>query len=168
MVDSTMTIRFVVHQPAAENYADSAIIGESYEGYGFTLTEAETALLRETMDSLGNATLVLRDTLQTVHGCDSVVTLTLFFSGNLDMPEPTFEVQHFVKVYPNPTTSRVTIESDGMQHVELYDNDGRRLKDYDTYSNDTITIDVTDYSSGIYYLRIHSAAGVTIQKIVKL
>jgi hypothetical protein len=84
------------------------------------------------------------------------------------MPEPTFEVQHFVKVYPNPTTSRVTIESDGMQHVELYDNDGRRLKDYDTYSNDTITIDVTDYSSGIYYLRIHSAAGVTIQKIVKL
>ncbi len=168
MVDSTMTIRFVVHQPAAEDYADSAIIGQSYEGYGFTLTEAESELLRETMDSLGNATLILRDTFQTVYGCDSVVTLTLFFSGNLDMPEPTFEVQHFVKVYPNPTTSRVTIESDGMQHVEFYDNEGRRLKDYDSYSNDTITIDITDYSSGIYYLRIHSAAGVTIQKIVKL
>ena len=168
MVDSSMTIRFVVHQPAAENYADSATIGQAYDGYGFSLTEAETALLRETMDSLGNAVLVLRDTFQTVYGCDSVVTLTLFFSGTLDAPEPSFEVQHFVKVYPNPTTSRITIESDGMKHVEFYDNDGRRLKDYDTYSNDIITIDITDYSSGVYYLRIHSAAGVTIQKIVKM
>lgn len=168
MIDSTMTIRFVVHQPAAENYADSATIGQPYAGYGFTLTEAETALLRESMDSLGNAILILRDTFQTVYGCDSVVTLTLYFSGTLDAPEPTFEVQHFVKVYPNPTTSRVTIESDGMKHVELYDNDGRRLKDYDTYSNDVITIDIENYSSGVYYLRIHSAAGVTIQKLVKM
>ena len=120
------------------------------------------------MDSLGNAILILRDTFQTVYGCDSVVTLTLFFSGNVDIPEATFEVQHFVKVYPNPTTSRVTIESDGMQHVEFYDNEGRRLKDYDTHSNNAITIDINDYSSGVYYLRIHSAAGVTIQKIVKL
>ena len=168
MIDSTMTIRFVVYQPASAHYTDSATIGQPYEGYGFSLTEAETALLRETMDSLGFATLVLSDTLQTVHGCDSVVTLTLTFQGTLDLPELAPEQEHHVKVYPNPTTSRVTIESDGMQHVELYDNDGRRLGDYDTYSNDIITIDIANYSSGIYYLRIHSASGVTIQKIVKL
>ena len=168
MIDSTLVIRFALHHSSSSNYSDSATIGQTYEGYGFTLTEAETALLLETMDSLGNATLVLRDTFQTVYGCDSVVTLTLYFSGTLDVPEPTFEVKHFVKVFPNPTASYVTIESDGMQHVEFYDNDGRRLQDYDTHSKDTITIDISDYSTGAYYLRIHSAAGVTIQKIVKL
>ena len=164
MVDSTMTIRFAAHFSTREQYADSAVVGEDYNGYGFSLTAAETALLQATVDSFGTATLVLSDTLATEYGCDSVVTLTLTFYANVSLPQVT---KSHVLVYPNPTTARVTIEATGMKHVELYDNDGRRLADYDTYGNENITIDIKNYSTGVYYLRVHATDGVTIQKLIK-
>ena len=164
MVDSTMTIRFAAHFSTHEQYADSALVGEDYNGYGFSLTAAETALLQATVDSFGTATLVLSDTLATEYGCDSVITLTLTFYANVSLPQVT---KSHVLVYPNPTTARVTIEATGMKHVELYDNDGRRLADYDAYGNENITIDIKNYSTGVYYLRVHAADGVTIQKLIK-
>ena len=168
MVDSTVHIRFMLHHGSIEAYMDSATVGEPYEGYGFSLTAAETELLREALDINGIATLVLSDTLQTAEGCDSVITLTLIFHGNVGLPEAEPESVNEVNVYPNPTSSYVTIESIGMSHVEFYDNDGRILQDYIADGKNSITIDISEYSSGAYYLRIHSAAGVTIQKIVKL
>jgi uncharacterized ubiquitin-like protein YukD len=51
--------------------------------------------------------------------------------------------------------------------VELYDNEGRRLQDYDTYGSAKITIDMTQYVTGIYYLRVHRPNNVVIQKIIK-
>ncbi|MBR6048904.1 MAG: T9SS type A sorting domain-containing protein [Bacteroidales bacterium] len=164
MVDSMMTIHFAAHFSSHEQYADSALVGEAYSGYGFTLTAAETALLQSTVENYGFATLVLSDTLATEYGCDSIITLTLTFYANVSIPQVT---KSHVLVYPNPTTARVTVEAESMKHVELYDNDGRRLADYDTYGNDEITIDIKHYSTGIYYLRVHAADGVTIQKLIK-
>lgn len=167
MIDSTMVIRFVLHHGSLESVSDSATVGQAYEGYGFSLSEAETEMLREALDSLGTATLVLSDTLQTAYGCDSIITLTLTFQGTLSTEKPEAIVTHYVKVYPNPTMNYVSIEADGIQHVELYDNDGRLLENYDANGRAKITIDVTDRSTGAYYLRIHSAGGVTIQKLIK-
>ncbi len=168
MIDSTMHIRFVLHYGSLTNYADSATIGEAYEGYGFSLTATETELLRESLDSHGTTTLVLADTMQSVHGCDSIVNLTLtFHAKSIPDEEPQEAPVNDVKAYPNPTLNFVTIEANDMQHVELYDNDGRLLEDYDAEGKKKITINVGSYSTGIYYLRIHSAAGVTIQKLIK-
>jgi hypothetical protein len=168
MIDSTMHIRFVLHYGSLTNYADSATIGEAYEGYGFSLTATETELLRESLDSHGTTTLVLADTMQSVHGCDSIVALTLtFHAKSIPDEEPEEAPVNDVKAYPNPTLNFVTIEANDMQHVELYDNDGRLLEDYDAEGKKKITINVGSYSTGIYYLRIHSTAGVTIQKLIK-
>jgi hypothetical protein len=73
-----------------------------------------------------------------------------------------------IHVYPNPTTSRVTVEAtQAMSHVELYDNHGRRLENYNARNSNDITIDVSHYPSGAYYLRVHTADKVTIQKLIK-
>ena len=166
MIDSTTTVTITVHHGTRTELTDSATVTEGYEGYGFTVTPAEAMILSRTISQYGSAQMVLSDTLQTDFGCDSIVTLTLTFTAGLGMPEVTIETTT-VKVYPNPTTSEVNIEAEQMSHVELYDNEGRTLADYDAYGGDKLRINVSQLASGIYYLRVHTPNAVTIQKIVK-
>lgn len=168
MVDSTSTLLFYVGHSTRENYADTGHVGQPYSGYGFYMSPTETELLRHTLDAEGRATIVLTDTLSTSTGCDSIVTLTLTFFGNNEIPEVVDEpAASDIQVYPNPTTSVVNVEASGLQHVELYDNDGRTLADYKASDDSRITFDVFGLSTGVYYLRIHTSDGVTIQKLIK-
>ena len=167
MIDSTTTVTITVHHGTRTDLADSATFAEGYEGYGFTVTPTEAMLLTSALRQDEPVQLVLSDTLQTAFGCDSIVTLTLTFSGNLEIPEVEVTHESTVNVYPNPTTHEVNIEAEQMKHVELYDNEGRILADYDAYGGDKLRINVSQLASGIYYLRVHTPNAVTIQKIVK-
>ena len=165
MIDSTMSTRIRVHHASYTQYADSAYVGEEYMGYGFYVSAAESELLRRTLDSAGIATLVLSDTLQSANGCDSIVLLTLTFSATKGVVDVSTTPE--VKVYPNPTTSTVNVAAEGMTHVEVYDNEGRRLQDYTAQGQPVVTLDVRHLATGVYYLRIHTPSGVTIQKVIK-
>ena len=167
MIDSTTTIHIRIHHGTVTNLTDSALVEEGYEGFGFTVTPTEAMLLNSTILEHGSAQMVLSDTLSTVFGCDSVVTLTLTFTGGLDIPEVEVTTTATVKVYPNPTVDVVNIEADGLQHVELYDNEGRTMADYDAPNGERLRINVSHLATGIYYLRVHTPTAVTIQKIVK-
>jgi len=165
LVDSTTNLHIVIHHGARTNLRDSADVNEGYEGYGFVVTPAEANLLRATIQAEGSARLILRDTLQTEYGCDSIVTLMLVFTGSTGIDD--VEMQPVdINVYPNPTLGEVTIEALEMSHVELFDTEGRRLQDY-LANGDKLQINLNKLSSGMYYLRIHTPKGVTIQKIVK-
>ena len=166
MIDSTVTLRFVIHHSSLTQYSDSLLVGHPYSGYGFELTAAESELLRTSVEQFGSATLVLSDTLSSSNGCDSIIQLVLTFTGTKAIAEP--ESKSHINIYPNPTTDRVTVEATGLRRVELYDNEGRRLQDYTAPdSNDSLTIDVSAYASGFYYLRVHDREGITIQKLIK-
>ena len=167
LVDSTTTLHLLVHHSTREQYTDSTSLGEAYVGHGFYVSEAETELLSATVQRYGYATLVLTDTLSSNTGCDSIVTLNLLVqrknTENIDSP---LSPSH-VNVYPNPTTSMVTIEATGLRRVELYDNEGRRLQYYTASDDNSMTVNVSSYPTGVYYLRVHSSEGVTIQKLIK-
>lgn len=166
MVDSNITATVRLHYGVSTTVADTVEYGEGYIGYGFTISADELHMLNLTLDSAGYASIILSDTLSTSFGCDSIVTLMLTFSGMPDVP-PSVETEFSVNVYPNPTTGKVNVEADGMTHVEVYDNEGRKLQDYDAYDRDKLTVDMTGYASGIYFVRVHSAAKVVIQKVIK-
>ena len=166
MVDSTFRLRVVVNHSSHEQYSDSVDVGQPYSGHGFELTETEVALLQVGARLTGNTTIILSDTLQGENGCDSIITLLLTINRTEGIVEVPVESQ--IRVYPNPAVSRVTIESsEAMSHVELYDNEGRRLRDYQTPDRDHVTLDVSTYATGAYYLRIHTAGNITIQKLIK-
>ncbi len=172
MTETTFPTIIRIHHGTATEFSDSAYADQGYSGYGFYVSPTESALLLSTIDSLGSATLQLTDTLQTQYGCDSVVTLTLTFTdtvdhggGNIAVPQPQVPV---VEIYPNPTTDIVNVVAEGMTHVELYDNDGRRLQDYTAASDGTLAINLYGRAAGVYYLRVHTTHSVTIQKIVKI
>lgn len=166
MVDSTFTLHVMVNHATREQVEDSVNVGYGYTGHGFELTETEVLMLYRTVGRSHSTTIVLTDTLQTAAGCDSIVTLMLTINPRLEIEET--PVQNQIKVYPNPTTSRVTVEAtEAMSHVELYDNHGRRLESYNTHNSNDITIDVSHYPAGAYYLRVHTADNITIQKLIK-
>ena len=123
-------------------------------------------MLDQTIGTEGRASIILHDTLTTAFGCDSIVSLTLTFTGSREDP-PSVETEFSVNVYPNPTTSVVHVETKEMSHVEVYDNEGRRLQDYDANGSSKITIDMTTYVSGVYFVRVHTPEGVVIQKVIK-
>ena len=167
MVDSTLSLNIIVHHSTMTEYADTAVTGEGYEGYGFSISATELALLRGSLNEARETAVVLFDTLQTVFGCDSIVTLTLTFTANESIVEVEPESMSELKLYPNPTTSCTTVETEGLKHVELYDNEGRRLADYTDPSGNKLNIGVEHLPSGIYFLRIHTSERVTIQKLIK-
>ena len=81
--------------------------------------------------------------------------------------------QLYVKVYPNPTSSSVTVELEGGGEptpmiCRLFDLSGRELRNFQI-ADDTFDVDVSEYPSGIYMLRIQSVDGALHQvvKVVK-
>ena len=166
MVDSTFTLHIRLNHASRETLTDTAVMGQPYSGHGFQLTARELTMLQLSAVAHGTTSIILTDTLQNAIGCDSIVTLMLTVRQNVGIVEAT--PANRIKVYPNPTTSRVTIEAtEAMSHVELYDNQGRRVEDYNTRDNNNITIDVSRYPAGAYYLRVYTAGNVTIQKLIK-
>lgn len=181
MVDSTTHIVFVVHHSSEVNVSDSASADEGYEGHGFSLTAAEVSLLVASAREAGMATITLSDTLTTQYGCDSIVNLTLAFrarqadTSNVDPGNPSDTIvvdttaAPEISLYPNPTASRVTVDATAdMTHVELYDNDGRRMEQYTVGADKRIlTIDLSRYPAGIYYVRVYTPKQIDIKKVIK-
>jgi len=71
--DSILVTMFPVYH---QNISDAICQGSTYSGHGFTLPAQTTA-----------GTLIYKDTLQSVHGCDSVLTLILTVNPLPVMPD---------------------------------------------------------------------------------
>ena len=79
----------------------------------------------------------------------------------------------YVKVYPNPATSSVTVELDrggagSPLFCRLFDLSGRELRRFQV-TDDKFDVDIESFTSGIYLLHIQSADGTSRQvvKVVK-
>jgi len=71
-----------------------------------------------------------------------------------------------IAVYPNPSNSEIFIESrkDLITKIELLNLLGESLQ---LATNNTNSIDISGFSSGIYLLRIFTEQGSTVKKIIK-
>ncbi|MCR4658829.1 MAG: C10 family peptidase [Bacteroidales bacterium] len=93
-----------------------------------------------------------------VEGCDSIATLILTITNAVN------EVDGIdaVKAYPTPTKGIVFINAE-VQSVEVYNEQGALLQ---TVAEPRV--DLTDYPSGTYMLRIRTAEGTAARRIIKL
>ncbi|QEE50632.1 T9SS type A sorting domain-containing protein [Flavobacterium alkalisoli] len=78
-----------------------------------------------------------------------------------------FEMDSFIKVYPNPAEDFVNIASvDNISSIEVYDSNGRLLQI--ALVNDTNTVlELSTKIQGIYYLKIITDRGTKFEKIIK-
>jgi len=121
-------------------------------------------------------------TLQTVHGCDSVVTMHLTITVGID----DHDLGASMTVYPNPTNDIVNVECTlnnvkmGTVGFHVYDAYGKLVGvvetrcttslQTDTNGNPTQTaqIDLSRYASGVYFVKaVADDRVVAVRKVIK-
>lgn len=86
----------------------------------------------------------------------------------LDVQE-SYEDNHEIRIFPNPTTDFITIETDhpGQNFIEIISLNGKLI--YSSILRTTLhQIDFSSFQKGIYFITIRSETSVTTEKIVKL
>ncbi len=72
-----------------------------------------------------------------------------------------------VKLYPNPTSGQLRIEAEAMTLVSVYDLVGQCLMQMP--SNDgQVTLDMSQLHNGIYLIKVSTANGSMMQRVVKM
>lgn len=74
-----------------------------------------------------------------------------------------------VQIYPNPANSLVTVKLSGkqnLQQIKLYNYAGSMVREWQNLQTNLLTIDVSDYSKGIYVIDITDTQGNrTVRKL---
>ena len=72
-----------------------------------------------------------------------------------------------VKIYPNPTTNALNIETvSNLKSIDLYDVNGRILE-INKLNHNRAVFDFSKYKSGLYFVKITTEDGSKIEKIIK-
>ena len=79
-----------------------------------------------------------------------------------------FDINHneFV-IYPNPTTGNFTVSGEGLNHIEIYDVQGRLLLTHPANLTPQTSINVSQFVGGIYFVKMYSEMGdVVVKRLV--
>ncbi|HEY0091068.1 MAG TPA: T9SS type A sorting domain-containing protein, partial [Flavobacterium sp.] len=84
---------------------------------------------------------------------------------SLSIPENA--IDQSIVIYPNPTNNIVNIDcNNSIKTIQLYDVQGRILQTLIVNAN-TKRLDVSDQSSGIYFIKVTTENGAKVEKLVK-
>lgn len=70
-----------------------------------------------------------------------------------------------VNVYPNPTSSFVTVQANGMNHITVLNTIGQVVYDVDV-DGSIQSLDMSQYGAGVYMVRVATENGVGVQRVV--
>jgi len=75
-----------------------------------------------------------------------------------------------VRINPNPTTGQIKVENSkfNVQSVEIFDVFGRKLNVECRMQNAEWVIDISEFTAGIYLIKIQTEKGMFTKKIIKL
>ncbi|MBK8600753.1 MAG: T9SS type A sorting domain-containing protein [Flavobacterium sp.] len=78
-----------------------------------------------------------------------------------------FETDESINVYPNPAKNQISVNSKNtIKSVQLFDMQGRIINTI--LVNDTkLDLNISNYSNGIYFLKVTTARGSKVEKIIK-
>ena len=83
----------------------------------------------------------------------------------IDGADAVEEVAFASNVYPNPAQDFVTVESSDADYVEVVDVYGRVM--FSSEMNETVKVDMSEFASGIYFVKLQANGATSVQKIMK-
>jgi hypothetical protein len=69
-----------------------------------------------------------------------------------------------ISIFPNPTTSRFTVEGADMNHISVYNLVGQKVYEMECQGN-SVDINLSNAETGIYMVRISTANGEVTKRI---
>ena len=70
-----------------------------------------------------------------------------------------------IKIYPNPTRGKITIEGIDIKNIIISDVSGTIIKQM-VVNNKQVDLDLSQEAKGIYFLKAHTHQGINIVKFV--
>lgn len=86
-------------------------------------------------------------------------------NNNEDDTTSVQEVAFASSVYPNPAQDYVMVESSEADYVEVVDVFGRVV--FASEMNETVKVDMSEFASGIYFVKLQANGATSVQKIMK-
>ena len=165
---STASVDVTVNTPVAVTITESAGVLTSSATTGNQWYNASGLIPGETAQTFtpsanGNYYVIVTDG-------NSCTTTSNTISFVLSMDNNLFNAG--ISVYPNPAYDKVFVEisnpSNSKFTVEILSMDGRTLYENKsiTKANSTLSIDLSDFASGVYFVKAISESNTVIQKIV--
>jgi len=144
----------VITWNAPENI-DGELLGYNIYKDGVQLNET---LLTETQfrdEGLEDGTYVYQATAVYAHCEESPLTEgfeleVICFVGVKDITSDVFQI------FPNPANNSVIIKGDGLNRVEFYDLQGRKLAEYSNIKDHLQINDLSRFESGVYFVKMYS------------
>jgi choice-of-anchor B domain-containing protein len=110
-------------------------------------------------------------------GSNTITFITTDSSGNENMCS--FELEVLVlglndnelnkglSIYPNPSSNMVTVNSktDLLTSISVFDINGKQILDINTINSETKTLDISNFSNGIYFMTINNEV---TKKLIKI
>ena len=77
------------------------------------------------------------------------------------------EMANLVKLYPNPTSGQLSIEAEKMTSISVFDLLGQCVMQM-TVEDGQATIDMSQLQEGIYLIKVSTANGTSMQRVIKM
>ena len=72
-----------------------------------------------------------------------------------------------VLIYPNPTNGQVTVQAPlNIESIQVMNINGQTVDQYNPL-NTNATFDISNYTAGVYIIKVHTQQGVSINKLIK-
>jgi hypothetical protein len=77
------------------------------------------------------------------------------------------ELNKGLSIYPNPSSNMVTVNSktDLLTSISVFDINGKQILDINTINSETKTLDISNFSNGIYFMTINNEV---TKKLIKI
>lgn len=86
------------------------------------------------------------------------------FDNDCENPSLTYEgTYESIQVYPNPTNGSLNIDGQGAMRISISNLLGQSMQG--TIAEGNITFDLSRFESGMYFVRIETKNGITVQKV---
>lgn len=115
-----------------------------------TLASGKTCWVEVTSPGTGRLVAMLGD-----GGCNSdTIYINASHFGVEELPQPP------VSVYPNPAKHLVTVESENIQMVRVFDMFGQLVQTYSCHGDAQLTFDISGYSANFYIVEVQTPMGI--------
>jgi hypothetical protein len=149
------------------------------------ICEGETATLTVTGANIytwdngsNNSYVIHNSTLTTTYsvsgtdlnGCNNLAMITQSVNACIGF-DNVLEMNSGLKLFPNPTTGKLTIKTDflnGSETIEMFNSLGQPIY-FSVLESDLFELNIDHYPDGVYFVRINKGDGLIIQeKIIKM
>ena len=162
---------------AGVNYTDADFSAPlDYDGYpdevGFVYRKVTSPNANTVVGFLNEFKKILASVNDLEHSSIYMVKAYAVVNGQTFYgPETTFqtwfegvdELENSLRLYPNPTSSLLNIEGEGMASVEVYNTVGQRVMVQKVESN-SVQIYTEALNNGVYFVRIHANDGAVLNR----